>query len=185
MTNIHGGAITIDGIDLATLSRESVRQKLNVMPQDAMILSGSVRFNIDPSGQQSDEEILSALAEVGLLDLIESRGGLDSTLDASSLSSGQQQLICLARALINPSRILILDEATSNVDQETETKMVKLIQGRFQGCTVLAVAHRLRTIRDLDVILVLDRGRVLEYGRPDDLLQIRGSRFRELWESQR
>jgi ABC-type multidrug transport system fused ATPase/permease subunit len=185
MTDIHGGTITIDGIDLATLSRESVRQKLNVMPQDAMILSGSVRFNIDPSGEQSDEEILSALAEVGLLDLIESRGGLSSTLDASALSSGQQQLICLARALINPSRILILDEATSNVDQETETKMVKLIQDRFQGCTVLAVAHRLRTIRDFDVILVLDQGRVLEYGRPDDLLQIPGTRFRELWESQR
>ncbi len=76
MTDIHGGTITIDGIDLATLSRESVRQKLNVMPQDAMILFGSVRFNIDPSGQKSDEKILSALAEVGLLDLIESRGGL-------------------------------------------------------------------------------------------------------------
>ncbi|GAM38880.1 vacuolar glutathione S-conjugate transporter [Talaromyces pinophilus] len=185
MTDIHGGTITIDGIDLATLSRESVREKLNVMPQDAMILSGSVRFNIDPSGKKSDEEILSTLAEVGLLDLIESRGGLSSTLDASALSSGQQQLICLTRALINPSRILILDEATSNVDQETETKMVKLIQDRFRGCTVVAVAHRLRTIRDFDVILVLDQGRVLEYGRPDDLLQIPGSRFRELWESQR
>ncbi|KAJ5778147.1 P-loop containing nucleoside triphosphate hydrolase protein [Penicillium odoratum] len=160
MTDFQHGTITIDGVDLRTTPRESIRQKLTVLPQDPLLLTGSVRLNIDPRSNHTDDEIVSLLDKVGMLDLVLSRGGLSSNLDSSTISSGQQQLICLARGLLHQSTILILDEATSNVDQLRETKLMELIQD--QECTVVAVAHRLRTIRNLDLILVMDQGKIVE-----------------------
>ena len=149
-----------------------------------MVLPGSIRENLDIFGAHcTDEMLLSALAEVGLQDMMDTRGGLDNT-EASTLSSGQQQLLCLARALLRDTQILILDEATSNVDADTESKIVGLVHERFRHRTVIAVAHRLRTIVDFDTVFVLDQGQVIEQGNPRDLLAIEGSRFREMWNSQ-
>lgn len=182
MTDFQHGTIIIDGVDLRTTPRETIRQKLTVLPQDPLLLPGSVRLNIDPEGNHTDEEIVSVLDKVEMLDLVLSRGGLSSNLDTSTISSGQQQLICLARGLLHQSTILILDEATSNVDQVTETKMMELIQD--QECTVVAVADRLVTIRNFDLILVMDQGRIVEYGVSDQLLNSKNGIFQELWKSQ-
>jgi len=184
LNDIRSGSIFIDGVNLTSVPCELIRQSLSVLPQDPLILSGTFRFNIDPAGIHNDQVILSALADIEMLDWVLSRGGLDSPLEASSISSGQQQLLCLARALVNQSRILILDEPTSNVDEESETKMMTLIEDRFQDRTVIAVAHQLRTIRNFDIVVVLEDGKILEYGEPNDLLHKRESRFKELWDLQ-
>jgi len=107
------------------------------------------------------------------------RGGLDAQMKAQPLSQGQQQLFCLARAMLRDSRILVLDEATSNVDQETDTLMQRIIRREFAQHTIITVAHRLDTIADADVVAVLSEGRLVEFGKPEELLA-RQSRFREL-----
>lgn len=107
------GSITIDGIDISTIPRQEIRSRIPGVSQDAFLLQGSVRLNVDPTGASSDEAILSALKSVQLLSNVEEKGGLDADIDELFLSHGQKQLFCLARAMLRPSVILILDEATS------------------------------------------------------------------------
>jgi ATP-binding cassette subfamily C (CFTR/MRP) protein 1 len=174
------GTITIDGIDLQVIPREIIRSRIVTIPQDPFILSGSVRFNADPTSSTSDESIIIALNKVGLWPIISERGGLDAEMTANPLSQGEQQIFCLARAMLKTQgRILVLDEATSNVDAETDQLMQKLIREEFKGYTIITVAHRLDTILDSDRIVVLEAGRVVEVGPPSELLS-RQSRFREL-----
>lgn len=120
LVEISSGTITIDGIDIAKLSREALRARFAAIPQDALILAGDIRTNADPTGQSSDAAIVTALEKVGLWTIVAARGGLDAKLLDQPLSQGQQQLFCLARAMLrgDRSKILILDEATSNVDRE-------------------------------------------------------------------
>jgi ATP-binding cassette, subfamily C (CFTR/MRP), member 1 len=149
------------------------------VPQDPLLLPGTVRFNMDPLKEHHDDTIISCLEDVGILDTISSHGGLEAQLEGISLSRGQQQLFCLARATLSKSRIVLLDEMTSSVDAATEAKMMEIVGRRFKGRTILAVAHHLETLRDFDMIVVLDQGRVIEKGSPNELL--RGSNvFREL-----
>lgn len=175
-----GGKIEIDGIDLATLPRETVRTRLIAIPQDPFVLSSSVRENADPSGSSIDAAIIESLKKVQLWSIIESRGGLDAQMKAQPLSHGQQQLFCLARAMLRESKILVLDEATSNVDAETDTLMQRIIRKEFAAHTIVTVAHRLNTIEDSDVVAVLDGGRLAEFGPPAELLALKGSLFKEL-----
>ncbi|VUC31530.1 unnamed protein product [Clonostachys rosea] len=183
MVELQQGDILVDDSTVKSMPRSTLRRRLNVMPQNPLILSGTIRFCLDPWSENSDERIIWALEEVGMWEVITERGGLDVNTDDCPLSRGQQQLICLSRALLGKSKILILDEATANLDQETEAKMMEVIKKNFSQCTVIMVAHHLHTIRDFDKIMVLDRGSLVEYGRPDDLLS-RPSRFRDIWESQ-
>ena len=177
---MESGSITIDGIDLAIVPREVIRSRLVAIPQDPYILSGSVRLNADPSERLSDERIISALTKVQLWDLLSSRGGLEADMNAQPLSQGQQQLFCLARAMLRTgSKILVLDEATSSVDSETDQIMQKLIRSEFIDYTIITVAHRLDTIMDSDKIAVLEKGRLVEFDSPKALLA-RPSAFREL-----
>lgn len=175
-----GGKIEIDGIDLATLPRETVRTRLIAIPQDPFVLSSSVRENADPSGSSIDAAIIESLKKVQLWSIIESRGGLDAQMKAQPLSHGQQQLFCLARAMLRESKILVLDEATSNVDAETDTLMQRIIRKEFAAHTIVTVAHRLNTMEDSDVVAVLDGGRLAEFGPPAELLALKGSLFKEL-----
>ena len=168
--DLDSGSIAIDGYDLQTLPRELVRSRLVAIPQEPFFLSESVRINVDPSQSLPDEAIINALKKTKVWDAIEKRGGLDAQIKEKPLSQGEQQLFCLARTMLRSGKILILDEATSNVDAETDQVMQGIIRYEFQDYTVLTVAHRLDTIMDSDVVAVLDQGRLAEYGPPRDLL---------------
>lgn len=170
----YSGAIVIDGIDISQISRQHLRSRITTLPQDPVTIQGSVRDNANPFEQDSsahqdangdDSTIKAALARVGLLELVESRGGLDSDLVKLGLSQGQMQLFCLARAILHNqrtgSRVVLMDEATSNVDEETDRCMQNIMNEVFAGCTVLTVAHRLDTIKDADLIVELDAGKVV------------------------
>ena len=182
LVDMDSGSIIIDGVDLAHLNRESIRERLIAVPQDAFIMNGSVRLNADPTSIFTDTEIISALEKVQLWTLLSARGGLDCDLLQHPLSHGQQQLFCLSRAILrgHSSRVLVLDEATSNVDLETDRVIQRVIREEFAKHTILTVAHRLETIMDADRVAVLDGGRLIEYGEPKSLLAQEGSTFAAL-----
>ncbi|KAK6833488.1 ABC transporter [Apiospora arundinis] len=179
----YKGSITIDGVDVARMSRETLRERLTAIPQDTVFLAGDVRLNCDPRSRSSDEQIVEALRAAHLWDAIEAKGGLDAELSDSTLSKGQQQLFSLARALLDHSQIVAMDEASSSLDSESEAHMMSVIREKFRDVTVIAIAHRLDTITDFDKVIVLDSGRVVEVGVPRDLLSQPSSVFRSLYES--
>ncbi|PQE11587.1 ABC multidrug transporter protein [Rutstroemia sp. NJR-2017a WRK4] len=174
MLDLTQGSIIIDGIDISTLPRHEIRSRLTVLPQDPFFLIGTVRLNADPLGKKSDDEIISALVKVGLWETIRENGGLDAWIGGSGsgefLSEGQKQLFCLAGAILRKSKILVLDEATSRIDPQTDAKMQELIRKEFHDCTIIAVAHRLDGLVDFDQIVVLDKGRVVRMGVPSEIL---------------
>ncbi|KAK1458226.1 ABC transporter [Colletotrichum melonis] len=151
MIEVTEGKISIDGIDLEGLERAGVRSRINVIPQEPFFIPGSVRFNLDPHSRESSETIKAALDKVGLLGKIAMAGGLDSELDADGFSVGERQLLALTRALVERSQILILDEATSSVDQDTEDKMQRIVEEEFLEQTVISVIHRLRFIENNEI----------------------------------
>ena len=184
LLELKSGQIFVDGVDISTLPRQAIRASLIAVPQDPFLLEGSIRFNISPTEPRPDEVIIAALNRVGLWELIQNRGGLDVNVAQAPLSHGQQQLFCLARAMLRKSTILVLDEATSSVDSQTDEKMQKVIREEFKNHTILTVAHRLNTIMDSDQVAVLEQGRLVELGAPGKLLE-RGGIFRDLWLAQR
>ncbi|KAG0652310.1 abc multidrug transporter B [Hyphodiscus hymeniophilus] len=179
LIELDSGSISIDGIDLRTVPREVLRSRITAIPQDPFVLSDTVRVNADTSGEASDDIIISALKKVQLWNIVSARGGLDAQMKSQPLSQGQQQLFCLARAMLCQSKILILDEATSNVDGETDALMQRVIREAFAQHTIITIAHRLNTILDSDMVAVLNEGRLIEFGPPEELLQ-KPSMFRDL-----
>ncbi|KAM0458751.1 hypothetical protein ACHAPV_005740 [Trichoderma viride] len=170
MLEIVEGSISIDGVDISTLSNAEVRSRLNVVSQDPFILPGSIRFNVDPLNHASDEDITQALRRVRLWSIVEEQGGVDEEMDLSSWSAGQKQLLCFARAMVKRSKILILDEAMSSVDHEAEAIMQEIIDTDFKDCTVLAVMHRLEHIHRYGMAALFGNGKLLEYNDPETLL---------------
>jgi ATP-binding cassette, subfamily C (CFTR/MRP), member 1 len=181
LAEIQVGDILIDGISIKTTPRHRVRRGITAMPQEPLLLPGTIRSNLDPFSEHLDQAILSALDEVGIFDVISAGGGLNANMDNILLSRGQQQLFCLTRAILSKSQIVLLDEMTSSVDAATEAKIVEVIHRRLSDRTVVAVAHHLHTIRGFDKIVVLDQGQVIECDSPKELLK-KSSVFRELWE---
>lgn len=175
------GSIVIDGLDISTIPRQSVRSKINSIPQAPYFLAGTVRTNADPYGASTDDAIIDALVKVGLWTVFEKAGGLDLEFDIDSLSHGQRQLFCLARATLRRGKIVILDEVTSSVDRKSDELMQRIIREEFADCTIIAIAHRLDTILDFDRIVVLDSGRVVECESPATLLA-QNSAFKRLYE---
>ncbi|MCJ1377074.1 hypothetical protein MMC17_000164 [Xylographa soralifera] len=171
LLDIESGAIIIDGIDLSCVSRDSLRERIVAIPQDPFVLTGTVRLNADPSSMVADEEIVDALTKVRLWSTLESRGGLDCDLNRDPLSHGQQQLFALARAMLRHSKLVILDEATSNVDMETDKLMQDTIREEFKKHTIIMIAHRLNTIVDADAVAVMEEGKLIEFDNPRVLLQ--------------
>ncbi|XP_016893938.1 multidrug resistance-associated protein 4-like isoform X2 [Cynoglossus semilaevis] len=168
------GNIYIDGVLISDIGLHDLRQKITIIPQDPMLFSGSMRKNLDPFDQHTDEELWDVLEEVQLKPVVEElHGKMDTVLSesGSNFSVGQRQLVCLARALLRKNRILIIDEATANVDLRTDELIQKTIRDKFKDCTVLTIAHRLNTIIDSDRILVLDAGRIQACDAPHVLLQ--------------
>lgn len=182
LLNVQEGQILIDSIDISTLPSQTIRKNITVIPQSPFFLPGSVRLNlhVDSATTPPDEFLILALRKVKLWTLISSRGGLDADLTSIALSHGQQQLFCLAAAILKKSKIVVIDEATSGVDTETEKMMDELIKEEFRDCTVLCIAHRLDMALEFDKVVVLGGGEVLEMGPPGELVEERGEFWRLL-----
>ncbi|XP_065085908.1 ATP-binding cassette sub-family C member 4-like [Ochlerotatus camptorhynchus] len=181
-----GGTIEIDRIAIGAIPLRRLRAAISIIPQEPAIFSGSLRTNLDPFGALEDDRIWQALAQVELKELVSSYGaaGLETKMveGGANFSVGQRQLICLARAILRDSRILILDEATASVDPETDRLIQSTIRHQFRECTILTIAHRLHTIMDSDRVLVMDAGRTVEFDSPANLLLNRYGYFRKLFD---
>jgi len=175
------GRIEIDGTDISKLGLHPLRTSISVIPQSPTLFSGcTIRENLDPFSVYDDEEIRSALSDAHMNDVVEEQlDGLDSIVaeGGSNFSVGQRQLLCLARAILRKNKILVLDEATANVDSRTDHLLQEAVQKSFSGATIIAVAHRLDTVIDYDRILVLGGGEVLAFDTPHNLATAEGSVF--------
>ncbi|KAJ3259888.1 hypothetical protein HDU77_001608 [Chytriomyces hyalinus] len=169
-------SIHLDGISTSTLGLFDLRSRISIIPQEPFCFKGTLRYNLDPFGVYQDADLWSALESVEMKASVESMPeGLESPVaeNGSNWSVGERQLICLARAILRNSKLIVLDEATSAVDMRTDALVQKAIRsskGLFASSTVLCIAHRLQTIIDFDRVLVLDYGRVVEFGSPHELL---------------
>ncbi|TWW64338.1 Multidrug resistance-associated protein 1 ATP-binding cassette sub-family C member 1 [Takifugu flavidus] len=172
------GHIFIDGVDIGQLGLHDLRSRITIIPQDPVLFSGSLRMNLDPFDMYSDEEIWTSLEYSHLKTFV---SGLPNQLNhecsegGENLSVGQRQLLCLARALLRKTKVLVLDEATAAVDMETDNLIQTTIRSQFEDCTVLTIAHRLNTIMDYSRVLVLDKGELIEFASPSNLIAERGA----------
>jgi len=182
---LSGGSIFIDDIDISKVPLPLLRSKLGIIPQDSTLFSSSLRFNLDPFENHTDDALWDVLEKVCLKDHISS---LPSKLHeevaegGDNFSSGQRQLICIARALLRNPRILVLDEATASIDNATDLVIQETVRSSFKSSTLLTIAHRLHTIIDSDRIMVLDDGYLGEFGTPSELLAKEGGMFKGLWD---
>ena len=180
----EAGSIVIDGINIADIPLDKLRERLTIIPQDSQLFKGSVRSNLDPFGDVDDADMWFALERCQIASAIKT---LDDPVEqgGANFSAGQRQLLSLTRGLLKlrNSRILILDESTANLDSDSDALIQRTIRNEMApGATILTVAHRLKTIIDYDKVLVLDRGHVLEYGAPATLLSDNSSSFYALCE---
>ncbi|ORX73187.1 P-loop containing nucleoside triphosphate hydrolase protein [Linderina pennispora] len=196
-----GGSIFIDGVDISTVGLQELRSKISIIPQDPALFVGTIRENLDPLEEFTDDQVWEAVCKAHIEDLVKKPTqtwdidddksgpwvegtGLDKWVedDGKNLSVGQRQLVSLCRALLWKRKILVLDEATANVDTKTDQIMQHAILEEFKDRTILTIAHRLRTVMDSDRILVMDQGRVAEFDTPSNLLA-QDSLFKDLVES--
>ena len=169
------GQILIDGIDISKIGLEILRQSLTIIPQEPIILEGNIRDNIDPSKTYNDTEILNALKEVGLSDFMADKD-LDYKIEenGNNISVGEKQLLCIARAILKKTKIILMDEATANIDYRTESALKKNINQDMKESTVMTIAHRIKTIINYDKILVLKEGSIEEFDTPQNLIEKKG-----------
>lgn len=174
------GDIVIDKVNVKSIGLHDLRQRITIIPQDPIIFSGTIKMNLDPFGVYEDKDLWQALELSNLKDFFKaSEKGLayECTEGGENLSVGQRQLICLARALLRKTSILVLDEATASVDHNTDELIQSTIRSEFAGCTVLTIAHRLNTILDYNRVMVLDKGKIVEFDDPKTLLKNPQSSF--------
>ncbi|GKB91541.1 putative ABC transporter C family member 15 [Tanacetum coccineum] len=177
------GRILIDGLDISKIGLHDLRSKLGIIPQDPTLFQGTMRSNLDPLEQHSDHEIWEVLNKCRLAEIVrQDKRLLDTPVaeDGENWSVGQRQLVCLARALLQKRSILVLDEATASIDTETDNIMQKTIREETSRCTVITIAHRIPTIVDSDLVLVLDQGEIAEYDSPQRLQHDGSSAFSKL-----
>jgi len=169
------GSIWVDGLDLLTMSL-SYRSRFSLIPQQPVLLSGTVRYNIDPLDHYSDSQVIKALDEVCLKSWLSALPqGINNKLESSSMSAGEQQLLMFARILLKTSLLVVMDEATSALDPQTEARLQSVTAACLEKTTLLRIAHRLNTVMDSDKILALDAGTVAEFDSPARLLSSRPS----------
>lgn len=183
------GTITIDGVDTRTLTLQELRASIGVIPQDPVLFCDSLRKNLDPFDVYRDEQIWRALEVVNLSQYVGHTLAADSALEYSiveggrNFSVGQRQLVCLARAILRSPKVLLIDEATANVDNETDALIQKTIRSQFCGSTIITIAHRLNTVLDYDRIMVLDAGKIVEFDTVENLLNLSNGVFKSMLNS--
>eukprot|EP01061_Rhynchopus_euleeides_P018502 TRINITY_DN3062_c0_g1_i3.p1 TRINITY_DN3062_c0_g1~~TRINITY_DN3062_c0_g1_i3.p1 ORF type:complete len:1469 (+),score=596.87 TRINITY_DN3062_c0_g1_i3:157-4563(+) len=177
LVDASGGAVFVDGVDVRTVGLQRLRKSLGVIPQEPLLMVGTVRQNLDPFNEHTDKAVMSAMERVGLEDVsLETHVG-DA---ADTLSSGQRQLISLARTLLRDVRVIIMDEPTSSIDPLTDAIVQRVVRDEFKHCTVVTIAHRLHTIIDSDRVIVMSEGHIAEAGTPRELLQNPASHLTKL-----
>ncbi|KAK4716023.1 hypothetical protein R3W88_014361 [Solanum pinnatisectum] len=177
------GCILIDGIDISKIGLQDLRSKLSIIPQDPTLFQGTIRTSLDPLQQHTDQDIWEVLHKCHLADIVKQDTRLlDAPVaeEGENLSVGQRQIVCLTRVLLTKRRILVLDEATASMDTETDNVIQKTIREETNGCTVVTVAHRIPTVIDNDLVLVLGEGKILEFNTPNQLLKNSSSAFSNL-----
>ncbi|KAI5940374.1 Multidrug resistance-associated protein 5 [Manis javanica] len=180
LVELSGGCIKIDGVRISDIGLADLRSKLSIIPQEPVLFSGTVRSNLDPFVQYSEEQIWDALERTHMKECIAQLPlKLDSEVveNGDNFSVGERQLLCIARALLRHCKILILDEATAAMDSETDLLIQETIREAFADCTMLTIAHRLHTVLGSDRIMVLAQGQVVEFDTPSVLLSNDSSRF--------
>ncbi|KAJ7324684.1 hypothetical protein JRQ81_017704 [Phrynocephalus forsythii] len=180
LVELSGGCIKIDGVKISDIGLADLRSKLSIIPQEPVLFSGTVRSNLDPFSQYSEEQIWDALERTHMKDCISQLPmKLESEVmeNGENFSVGERQLLCIARALLRRCKILILDEATAAMDTETDLLIQETIREAFGDCTMLTIAHRLHTVLGCDRIMVLMQGQVVEFDTPSALLSNENSRF--------
>ncbi|XP_071261577.1 ATP-binding cassette sub-family C member 8-like isoform X1 [Salvelinus alpinus] len=180
MVDMFEGRIIIDDIDIAKLPLQTLRSRFSIILQDPILFSGTIRFNLDPEMKATDDMLWEALEIAQLKPVVKTLpGGLDAmvTEGGENFSQGQRQLFCLARAFVRKSSILIMDEATASIDMATESILQKVVMTAFADRTVVTIAHRVHTILNADLVIVMKRGIILEYDRPQALLEKEDSVF--------
>lgn len=185
IAELSGGSILIDGVDISKIGLHDLRSKVGIIPQDPTIFTGTIRSNLDPFHEYSNEEVWEALSQAQLVETIEKDGGLEAEVkeDGQNYSLGQRQLLCLARTLLRKPKILLMDEATASVDMENDVLIQETVRKRFGQSTVLTIAHRLHTVVDSDVIMVLEKGTLAEMAKPEVLVSKEKSHFKSLIEA--
>ena len=200
-TSTSPALITIDSLPLTRIPRRLLRTLILAIPQDPVFLPGSNSFflsNLDPLRLSSPEEAQSVLETVSLWPFVSSRGGLNAPMTGDTLSQGQKQLFSLARAILRrrlrakerqavfgtgaeDGGILLLDEVSSSVDKDTDEQMQRIIMDEFRDYTIVMVSHRLGMVMGFDTVVVMEEGRIVETGKPTELVEMEGSRFKDLW----
>ena len=181
LTEIESGAITIDGLDTRNVRLSDLRKVIGVVMQDSLCFAGTVRRNLFAPDGTKESTLLQALVDVRLVKSTEEAAMLiDHEIDFNSVSAGQRQLLCVARMLVRACKLMVLDEATANLDQESDLHLQRHLAGAFAGATVLTIAHRVGTIISSNRILVVEAGQVVEQGVPAELARQPGSKFAQL-----
>ena len=176
----HSGSIVIDGVDISQIGLEQLRDKITIIPQDPTLFNGTLRFNLDPQGIYTDQDLLELTSQAALDKLIaRDDKGLDQLIEehGQNLSSGEKQLLCICRAILKQNKVVLMDEATANIDIKTEQVIQRLIKEKFKDSTVITIAHRLNTIINSDKVLVLSKGEISEFDSPQNLLKDKSSEF--------
>ena len=174
----------IDDVDISSIGLDKLRKNLTIIPQDPALMEGSLRYNIDPLEKSTDNEIIDIMKRIGFDYIIfRNNEGLNQEIEegGSNLSVGEKQLICITRAILRKSKIIIMDEATASIDYKTEEMIQKAINELLNESTLITIAHRIKTIINYDRIMTLDNGKVIDFDTPKNLINDKTSLFYELY----
>ncbi len=180
----YSGKIYIDGVDISKVGLKKLRESITIIPQDSTLMNGTLRYNIDPIKKHSDKEIIYVMKKIGFDYIInQNKDGLDQNIseNGSNLSMGEKQLICITRAILRKSKIIVLDEATASIDYKTEEIVQNALNEILSTSTMISIAHRIKTVMNANKILVLENGEIIEFDTPKNLLNNKNSYFYDFY----